>query len=298
MNNTLQNAAGTVGLKSSSTGALTAEQPAHPHRGFLSRAVRLLGRVNDYCAHLGLASGLRWYSAKLLARAKVPGVSRVRMKPPQLTHPVSIRMYPSSDDFVFDQIFIKQEYGALCASVNSANIILDLGANVGYASALLASRYPSARIVSVEPDPGNYRECVANLAPYGGRVTTLLGAVWARPAMLTLERGMGCDGREWATRVSETSHTGNAQVQAWDMPALLDMAGVPVVDILKIDIEGSEVEVFAANTAEWLPRVRNICIELHDEQCRHVFFGALRGFDYEVQTDGEYTLCLNLRPAA
>jgi FkbM family methyltransferase len=203
-------------------------------------------------------------------------------------------MYPSSDDFVFDQIFIQHEYGALCDAVKSADFIMDLGANVGYASALFASRYPSSRIVAVEPDPGNYKECTENLAPYGARVQALKGAVWARRSKLALARG-GCDGRDWAVQVRESSG-GDANVDAWDMPALLELSGQRYVDILKIDIEGSEAEVFAANTEEWLPRVRNICIELHGERCREIFFSALSGFEYELQNQGEFTLCLNLRP--
>ena len=36
------------------------------------------------------------------------------------------------------------------------------------------------------------------------------------------------------------------------------------IDILKMDIEGSEKEVFSSNYAYWLPRTRCIIIEIHD----------------------------------
>jgi FkbM family methyltransferase len=203
-------------------------------------------------------------------------------------------MFPSSDDFVFDQLFVDHEYAPVYSRLKEAKFILDLGANVGYASAIFASRYPSARILAVEPDPGNYRLCVQNLEPYGHRVQTLLGAVWANRSKLALARGTFCDGREWATQVVKAREDMDANVEAWDMTSLLDLAQQQVADLVKIDIEGSEAEVFAANTAQWLPRVRNICVELHDARCREIFFSALRGFDYELAEYREFTLCLNL----
>jgi FkbM family methyltransferase len=271
--------------------------PPRPRVNQLSRILRFLGRVREYCNELGFPLGLRWYCVKVLARLRVPGTARIRIKPPDVCHAVAVRMFPSSDDFVFDQLFIRHEYGPVCDQLQDAKFILDLGANVGYASAIFASRYPSARILAVEPDPGNYRLCVQNLEPYGNRVKTLLGAVWANRSRLALARGTYCDGREWATQVVETQDSNNAEVEAWDVSSLLDMAQQKEADLLKIDIEGSEAEVFASNTATWLPRVRNICIELHDQRCREIFFRALRGFHYEHAEFREFTLCLNLRRA-
>jgi FkbM family methyltransferase len=230
-------------------------------------------------------------------RLPVPGTGRLvtSIQPPVLAHPVRVRMFPRSDDSVFDQVFIVREHAPL-VHLENPGFILDLGANVGYASALFASQYPGARILAVEPDPGNFRLCRENLRPYGDRVRTLLGAVWARRSRLALARGQSGDGRDWAVQVQETSNEHDARVEAWDVPALLELAGEPFVDLAKIDIEGSEAEIFAANT-DWLSRVRNICIELHGERCQEIFFRALRGYDYDRVQHGENTLCLNLRRA-
>jgi FkbM family methyltransferase len=270
---------------------------ASPRKSYVSKAVSLLGRASEYCRELGFFTGLRWYLAKIATRLPVGAPRNVIVRPPELTHPIAVRMYPSSDDFVFDQLFVRREYAPVCRRLQQPKFILDLGANVGYASAIFASRYPSARILAVEPDPGNYELCVRNLAPYGARIQVMLGAVWANSTQLALERGNFCDGREWATRVAEAAPGGTADVKAWDVPGLLDIAQVSEADLVKIDIEGSEAEVFSANTQRWLPGVRNLCIELHDGRCREVFFRALAGFDYDLEEHGEYTFCFNLRPA-
>lgn len=265
-------------------------------KSLVSRAVHLLASGREYCGELGPLTGLHWYGAKVTTRLPFHRPRRVTVKPPSLEHPVEVRMYPSSDDFVFDQIFVRHEYAPVCRRLHDPRFILDLGANVGYASAIFASHFPSAKILAVEPDPGNYQACVKNLAPYGGRAEVLLGAVWGSRAQLTLARGNYCDGREWATRVKEASGTG-ADVQGWDVETILDMAHQREADLVKIDIEGSESEVFAANPGVWLPRVRNLCIELHDAHCRDTFFNALRGYDYELEEYREFTFCFDLRPA-
>ncbi|HWF10626.1 MAG TPA: FkbM family methyltransferase [Bryobacteraceae bacterium] len=272
---------------------------AHPHgearQSYMAKALRFLARIHEYCRELGVVTGLRWYAAKILTRLPLSGTRRILVRPPELLHPVTVRMFPSSDDFVFDQLFVRHEYAPVCRREGEAKFVLDLGANVGYASAIFASRYPGAKILAVEPDPRNYEACTRNLAPYGGRVQTLLGAVWTKQSRLTLVHGNWCGGREWGTRVGEAPAGSDANVEAWDIGSLLDMAQVEEADLVKIDIEGSEAEVFAAETARWLPRIRNLCIELHDEKCREIFFRAMAGFDYELEEHGEYTFCFDLR---
>ena len=264
-------------------------------RSLVSRALNLLAKGREYCSELGPVSGMRWYAAKVTARLPLHHPRRISVKSPSLAYPVEVRMYPSSDDFVFDQIFVRHEYAPVCRRLHDPRFILDLGANVGYASAIFASRFPAAKILAVEPDPGNYKLCAKNLAPYKGRAEVLLGAVWGSRTQLALARGNFCDGREWATRVEKAPSDATAEVQAWDVATLLDMAHQREADLVKIDIEGSEAEVFAENPERWLPRVRNLCIELHDDRCRDTFFNALRGYDYELEEYREFTFCFDLR---
>jgi FkbM family methyltransferase len=280
----------------------------HPPAGVLSRLRRFLFRLTDYCRILGVRQGLHWFAMKALSRIPIPGTTRgavVSMRHPALVHPVHVRMFPSSDDFVFDQILIAGEHEPLC-QMEKPRFILDLGANVGYASALFASMYPEAHILAVEPDSRNYQVCVENLQPYGARVQTLMGAVWSRRSQLAVSRGQFGDGRDWAVQVREPSDPGLASdvvpdqqhlVDAWDVGSLLELAGEQVIDLVKIDIEGSEAAIFASNTG-WLAHVRNICIELHGDGCREIFFQALRGYDYRKIEHGEKVFCLNLRRAS
>ena len=69
------------------------------------------------------------------------------------------------------------------------------------------------------------------------------------------------------------------------------MEAVDMVDILKIDIEGSELDLFSKNYESWLGKVKNIAIEIHDKESEKAFFNALSDFDYQLEFSGELTVC-------
>jgi FkbM family methyltransferase len=200
----------------------------------------------------------------------------------------------TSDREVLGQIFIEEEYQPIALSRPQA--IIDLGANVGYSSAYFLSKYPNATVLAIEPDPGNYAICVRNLAPFGDRGRAVLGAAWPESAKLALNRGTWRDGREWSTQVKpENGEDATSYVEGYDIPTLIRLSGFAEIDLLKIDIEKSEIELFSRNTDHWLPFIRNLCIELHGPDCEEVFFRALSDYSYELSRSSELTICSNLR---
>ena len=71
----------------------------------------------------------------------------------------------TSDRTVFWQVFIDRQYAAVVPRI-PPRFVLDCGANVGYTTAYFLNRFPSARVVAVEPDPGNAALLRRNVAPY------------------------------------------------------------------------------------------------------------------------------------
>jgi FkbM family methyltransferase len=98
---------------------------------------------------------------------------------------------------------------------------------------------------------------------------------------------------EWGRSVSELS-TNDVPIEVVDavtMDDLISEAGAEVIDILKIDIEGAEIEVFGNGSLEWLPRVRNIVIELHGQAAKQVFLTAIESEGMTLSRSGELTVC-------
>jgi FkbM family methyltransferase len=250
--------------------------------------------VRNYARSIGWRAAIRMRFSDLRARIGVGKPALLKLKIRNAQYPLFMRI-GSSDREVLGQIFIEKEYESI--AVFSPRTILDLGANVGYSSAYFLSKYPAASVVAVEPDSGNYEICCRNLEPYGSRAKVVHGAAWPERSKLVVDRGAWRDGREWTAQVTlaKEENASSEPVDGYDMPSLIGLSGATEIDLLKIDIEKSELELFSRNTENWLPRIRNLCIELHGPDCEAIFFRALADYSYNLSRTGELTVCSDLR---
>jgi FkbM family methyltransferase len=244
---------------------------------------------------VGTVSTAQWVLIRIGGKFGISWWDSWKVHPRQAQHALVARLRGSSDICVFNQIFVREEYRCL-RDLEDVSLVLDLGANVGYSSAYFLSAFPHSRVVAVEPDERNVAVYQTNLASYGNRSKLLHGAVWAERTELCLAKGTYGDGREWATQVIQPLDGSAGSVPAWDISSLIDIAEADQVDLLKVDIERSELAVFGETAKKWLPKIRNICIELHGRDCKEVFFNALADFDFEASVSGELSICRNIRP--
>jgi FkbM family methyltransferase len=191
---------------------------------------------------------------------------------------------------VFQQIFLEREYRCL-DDVGNSGLIVDCGANVGYASAYFLTRHPNAQLIAVEPDPGNFAVLAANLAPFGTRCRTLCSAVWPDRTGLVMSELPFRDGREWARQVRPAQCGEAPQMIAVDLGSVLRVSGFERISILKMDIEGAEASIFASNYEAWLDKVDVLVIELHGPECESVFHRAISAYDFASSKCGELTVC-------
>lgn len=129
--------------------------------------------------------------------------------------------------------------------------VVDLGANVGLFTLMAAAQ--GATVLAVEAQSGFVPEIRHNLALNG-----LADRVWVATALVGAGRGV------FATpeAVLAGSH-GHEVPPVVALEALLDMYGFARVDLLKVDIEGSEFALFGGGDLPWLTRVRRIAMEVH-----------------------------------
>ena len=201
-----------------------------------------------------------------------------------------LRFRPNtSDHAAFFQIFVHREYRCL-DEVRQVNLILDCGANIGYTSVYFLNRFPSARIVAVEPDPDTFAVLTANLTPYPGRYRAICSAVWSHSEGLVFSEGQ--PGAEWTLRVRPPNDSERATLVGTDIGTLLEQSGAERISILKLDIEGAEAAVFSSNYENWIKRVDNLVIELHGEECRSIFGAAIASEKFVVSQYGELTVCV------
>lgn len=127
----------------------------------------------------------------------------------------------------------------------------------GLVALFFARRYPDAEIVSIEPDPENYRLLVANTA-HLKNVTTIKGALWHQNENLEFVNELD---EKYALAVV-ASDLGS--ISGVTVDAVLERQGWEFADLLKMDIEGGESEVLS-NGNEWVDRVGSLIVELHQD---------------------------------
>src|SRR5581483_7249276 len=141
----------------------------------------------------------------------------------QTPHPLCFRV-GSSDLSVYREVFVDREF-AFLAPTHAEGLIIDCGANVGYSSAYLLSRFPQRQLIAIEPDTNNLDLLERNLAPYGSRATALHAAVWPHAAPLRIEERRYRDGRDWSRQVRPCRDGEAPDLQGIDIPTLLRGAG-------------------------------------------------------------------------
>lgn len=211
-------------------------------------------------------------------------------------YPLAVRGYRhplyyregSSDPDVIRQVFGKLEYAAVADA--DLRTVLDLGANIGCAASFMLHRCPAARVVVVEPDADNLRVCRRTLAPFADRVTFVHAGVWPTRADLVVDRGRFGDGREWSFQVRPARPGERAGVRGLTVPDLLEIGGFDTVDLLKIDIEGTEQILFGPGSDGWLARTRTLAVELHGPGCERAAAAAVGRFPHAVGRSGELTV--------
>lgn len=199
--------------------------------------------------------------------------------------PILIRVQ-SSDFIVLRQVMADREYELAAATTPS--VIVDAGANIGVTSVFYANRYPGARIFAIEPERSNFEMLVKNAAPYQN-IVPIHGALWSKSTSVAV-----CDPEKynhWGVRVSEEPSV--VTTQAFSVADLMRQYELTSIDILKLDIEGAETEVFETSD-QWIGKVGMLAVETHDRfrpGCSSAFEKAAMSFKYHFR-QGEVEFAL------
>ncbi len=196
---------------------------------------------------------------------------------PGLEHPVYLRLR-TTDVSVFRQVFVTREYDSEFSM--PPRVIVDAGANIGLTSLFYLSKYPEAMIIAIEPESSNFRMLTKNIEPYPN-IVAIQAALWKENGSITLvDPGFGNYGFQTLEGVGPIDLSCQRPTRALTLDSLMSDLHLDSIDILKVDIEGSEKEVFATSTA-WIDRVGVIVVELHDhlrEGCTNTVLSATRRF--------------------
>ncbi len=129
--------------------------------------------------------------------------------------------------------------------------VIDLGANIGTFSMIAKREFPTANIFAYEPYPSTFKILTEN-APKG----VTLFEVAAAGKSGTVHFALGSD-----YLGMKVSKEGEIEVRSLSLDEIIVPHGR--VDLLKIDIEGSEYDVLNHTSAETFKKIDRIIMETH-----------------------------------
>jgi FkbM family methyltransferase len=175
--------------------------------------------------------------------------------------------YPKGNREAYPGDYLRYDY-----PLTNNSIVLDLGAHHGEFSKNIYNLY-NCKIYSFEPVQHNYNQCKVNLQDYEG--------IKLYKLVLSNENGT-CDffvaGESSSIYIGST--IGEYEIETKKIDEFLDENGINKVDLIKMNIEGSEYELLEYIIKNnFIDRFENLQIQFHD----NAFDGWREKYDFIIE---------------
>jgi len=186
---------------------------------------------------------------------------------------------------------IREDYFHKGVSLRQGDTVIDIGAHFGSFSAIASKKIgPTGKVIAFEPNPEIYPRLAHNIAinslgnvvlhneAVSGENGKLVLLLQQRSSLATVYSEV--DGED---RVSQSTRV---SVPARSMRSILRSVGGPV-DLLKIDCEGAEYDIFDSLDQECISCVRQIAMEVHKIPGRseHEIVAKLSALGFTVHSE-------------
>lgn len=218
-----------------------------------------------------------------------------------------LRRYTSDLD-VYRQLYDRPDYPiiinkieGLLGGADKIQTIVDGGAYIGLSTFYWARSFPNAKVVAIEAETSNFELLTRNVSINNLEAVYLENkAVWYKSGELSITKDK-MDKRPWAFAVEESVDNNTERIQSISLSKLREDHNLGTIDVLKLDIEGAEREVFLKDRqiAEVLKNTRIILCELHyfDSTKNEILNKISKaGFSYETIGEDHFFINKNLVP--
>ena len=208
----------------------------------------------------------------LLGRGDYPTSIRVRTP---LGH-AEIRVQSFHDLLTINEIFARRDYH----TSGDIDVVVDIGSNIGISALYFLTRNGGSKVFLFEPLPRNIDALKVNLEGYEARYVLHEVAVGTSDGMVEF-------GWEDTGRYGGVGRAGKhrLEVRCRDIDDVLReiLREVGRIDLLKIDVEGSEEDLLRHASPEHLRRIRTIYAECDGRRIelpgfRHRQYGSVARF--------------------
>lgn len=173
---------------------------------------------------------------------------------------------------VFKEIFMTDVYeiDALVRELPADPVVIDIGANAGFFDIILLSKLDKATIYAYEPVPANVETLRYTLRQNPGlqpSIRLFQMAVTGLPLdSLDLFAEAAGNSQVVASRFAgfNENNTQKLIVPCVTLTDIIDRNDLQSIDLLKVDCEGSEYDIFYNTAPELIRRISRMVIEVHD----------------------------------
>jgi len=190
-------------------------------------------------------------------------------------------------DFVYHEIFVDDCYGINQLKLAQDAVILDIGANIGLFTLFIKSKYPKCQVVAFEPSPYAYSLLQSNTQSYEDSVRVFPYAITNQSRELIFHyyqnfsviSGFAAEQKKDAAIISQGMSTSSDEVKnriknrlrqlnsircfSYALSDVLKLNALEKIDLLKIDIEGEELNALQGIEEDDWQKIKNISLEVH-----------------------------------
>ena len=161
--------------------------------------------------------------------------------------------YPT-DPIVIREIWEEDVYHVDRNSFNHGGVVVDIGANIGSFSIFAASY--GTKVYAIEPEPHNLEALKTNIA-----LNNMTDNIIVCPYGISDYKGTAVinDGGGGATIKDDGAF--GAEIEVMSLDQFFALYHIDQVDVLKIDVEGSELEIICGASKETLNKCKYITME-------------------------------------
>lgn len=250
--------------------------------------------TRELLPRMDVSSVLRFRSYSLReaqGRLRQNELLNLKMKSP-INQRISLREI-GSDILTFNEVLLDQVYKTVLSHVPECKTVIDLGANIGLSSIFFAAHYPGCRIFAVEPNPSSNGMLNINLNKLisEGRCATLRAAVWGTERDLQADPTLESEHYSVFSMVERSSaRLADSGITGMPITQIIERSGFDHIDLLKVDIEGAETELFKGDV-NWLKRVGCIAIEFHQNSREITDFNSLmHEYGFSIDNGDQHTI--------
>ncbi|MFW6008262.1 MAG: FkbM family methyltransferase [archaeon] len=217
----------------------------------------LLGKIkyiHNYIIKMGLFQTLKFLYCSNFKQS----LQKYKIK--NCTYPIFIRGM-TSDKESFEKIFILEEYNIKYLEFYNP-IIIDAGSNCGHYALFIKNKFPKSKIIVIEPENSNIEILKKNLEKIEN-VDFVFKGLWSKKTNLSIKN---IKNEKYSFQVYEDD---KGTILATSLQDIIKKFKLNKIDILKMDIEGSEKKIFEENTSAWKNKVNIILVEPHDKYVKN-----------------------------